>query len=197
MRNRPCPCRSFCLCSRCRSICNRPCPCKSFGPYKRAFLSPCCQTDQTARRRACPTKDSTPESSRPCLRASPQAPHLPLKPSCSSSLSLLAPIRYLVGIPDHRVQQRESSLVDRGAVPKWIRRECHLETIRCAEFLSAFLRYDCRPPQRFHRDVNKMARSAWHQPIPDPTQPLGPEPYRLILGGSGAHRIFLRYIQSM
>jgi len=113
LRNRPCPCRSFYLCSRCRSICNRPYPCKSFGPYKRAFLSPCCQTDQTARPRAFPTKDSTPELSRKCLRASPQTLQLPLKLSCSSSLSLLAPIRNLTlfGVPDDRVQQRESSLV--------------------------------------------------------------------------------------
>jgi hypothetical protein len=54
----------------------------------------------------------------------------------------------------------------------WVRIQCDLGTIRYAELLSAFLRYDCQSPKRFHRDVNKMARSAWHEPMPDPAQPL-------------------------
>jgi len=64
----------------------------------------------------------------------------------------------------------------------WVRGKYHLETIHRAELLSAFLRYDCPPPKRFHRDVNKMARSAWHQPIPYPAQPLCPEPYQVNFG---------------
>src|SRR5580692_9699326 len=62
LRIRPCPCRSSCLCSHCRSLYIRPCPCRSSDPCKRAFPSPCCLTGPTGPRNACRREGWTPGS---------------------------------------------------------------------------------------------------------------------------------------
>src|SRR5712672_1758716 len=79
LRSRPCPCKSSCLCNHCRSPCSRPCLCRSFGLYRRAFLSPSCQTSslcpERKRKHSPRGPDWKPGCWHWCPRASPRPPH--------------------------------------------------------------------------------------------------------------------------
>ena len=96
LRSRPCLCKSFCLCSRCRSIYIHPCPCKNSDPCKRAFPSPSCRLapDRPARQLSSQVKDSMLESLRWYPQANLRALHQLLEPSWTLSFPELPPVEF-------------------------------------------------------------------------------------------------------
>jgi len=95
-RSRPCPCKSSCLCSRCRSIYIHPCPCRSSDPCKHAFPSPCRLPvlDRTEQRSARLREDSTLVSLCWCLPTNLPALRQQLEPSLTWSFPELPPIGF-------------------------------------------------------------------------------------------------------
>src|ERR1700693_758681 len=94
LRNHPCPCKSSCLCSHCRSIYIHPCPCRNSDPCKRAFLSPSCRLapDRPARQLSSQVEDSMLESLRWYRPAKLRVLHQLLEPSWTLSFPELPPV---------------------------------------------------------------------------------------------------------
>src|ERR1700689_4849214 len=96
LRNHPCPCKSSCPYSHCRSIYIHPCPCKNSDPCKRAFLSPSCRLapDRPARQLSSQVEDSMLESLRWYQQANLRVPHQLLEPSWTLSFPELPPVEF-------------------------------------------------------------------------------------------------------
>src|ERR1700691_1426684 len=101
LRSRPCPCKSSCLCSHCRSIYIRPCPCRSSDPCKHAFPSPSCPLgpDRTGVRNACRREGWTPGWLWWYRRANQQALRQRLGPSLTLSFSRITSCEF--GLQPH------------------------------------------------------------------------------------------------
>src|ERR1700722_7428685 len=108
LRSRPCPCKSSCLCSRCRSIYIRPCPCRSSDPCKRAFPSPWnLRASDPTGPRACRKEGWTPESLWWYRRANQQELRQRLGPSLTLSFSRITSCEF--GLQPHLLLLRRKN----------------------------------------------------------------------------------------